>query len=138
MKHHLSGVALVALLALAAPVWAQAPATPSSPNISPGAPPAASEPQATTPARVATTPAPRPKRPVRQAHRRYRGTPSDHVANRLNAAELARNGAPAPVYRAPAYPPPYPAPVWGYPPPYPYPYPPPWGYPAPWGYPRPY
>ena len=40
MKHLLNGVAIAAALAIAAPVWAQAPMTPSSPPKAPmaGAP----------------------------------------------------------------------------------------------------
>jgi hypothetical protein len=37
MNHLLSGVALAAVLAIAAPVWAQAPTSPSTPNTPPSA-----------------------------------------------------------------------------------------------------
>src|SRR5271155_786974 len=125
MKHLLNGVAIAAVIAIAAPAWAQAPGTLVNP------PPAAA-------ARPSTAPASPAKRPASKGI----GSSSDRVANQLNRAELARTLAPAvsaaPMVPVAGYPPPYP-PAWGYPPPYPRPwwgyrpYPPPW-----WGYPRPY
>jgi hypothetical protein len=98
MKHLLSGVAIVAALAVAVPVWAQtaAPMTPSS-----GAPAAAAP---------ATAPAPAAKaRHKRVSHSRVshsrvshskamrrgtaRRTSPDNIANQLNAQELARVGS---------------------------------------------
>ena len=87
MKHLLNGVAVVAALAIAAPVWAQtaAPMTPSS----------------RTPATSAAAPA-APAAKVRhkrvshsKAMRRgmARRTSPDNIANQLNAQELARVGS---------------------------------------------
>ncbi|HLY47412.1 MAG TPA: hypothetical protein VKQ73_17670 [Stellaceae bacterium] len=149
MKTLLSGIAVAAVIAVAAPGWAQAPATPAAP----GAPPAAAAP---APAPAATTPP--AHRPVRHGaaaaapHSRGGRGASDNVANQLNAQELGRLGAPAAAPEAPAtgamqppmaapmpppmagpmpgYGAPYAPPPWGYPPPMPY-------YPAPWGYPPP-
>jgi hypothetical protein len=128
VKHLLSGVAIAAVMAIAAPVWAQAP--------SPAVPPIAAV--ATTAAPPSAAPMPRAKRPARRGI----GTPKDRVADQLNRAELGRTFPPAaaaapvlpaaPGY-APAYPPPPYPPPRGYPPAY---YPPPWGYPPP--YPPPY
>jgi hypothetical protein len=90
MKHLVHGVAFVAILGLAPPLWAQAqgnPPTATTPSVNmpaPSQPPAASE--------------NRPKRQVRRA-RRYAhpypyggydpwGSPSDHVANELNRGQL--------------------------------------------------
>lgn len=95
MKHLLNGVAVVAALAIAAPVWAQtsAPMTPSS--RAPAAP-AASAP---APAAPMATKA-RSKRVVhRKTTRRgmARRASPDSVASQLNAQELSRvqgGGAP--------------------------------------------
>lgn len=99
MKHLLNGVAVVAALAIAAPVWAQtsAPMTPSS--RAPAAP-AASAP---APAAPMATKA-RHKRVVhRKSTRRgmARRASPDSVASQLNAQELARvqGGGAAPVAR---------------------------------------
>ena len=95
MKHLLNGVAIVAALAIAAPVWAQtaAPMTPSS-----GAPAAAPPAAAAAPAAKA-----RHKR-VSHSHKQMshskamrrgtaRRTSPDNIANQLNAQELARVGS---------------------------------------------
>ena len=99
MKHLLNGVAVVAALAIAAPVWAQtsAPMAPSSRAPAPAA--SAAEPAA--PAAKA-----RHKRVVshRKATRRgmARKAGPDSMANQLNAQELSRvqsggGAAPAPA-----------------------------------------
>jgi hypothetical protein len=89
MKHLLTGVAMAAALAIAAPVWAQtaAPMTPSSP---PKAAPAAPKPAA------ATTTA---KKPMKHMAMRHKGS-GDAMTEQLNQQELARimgGGAPAPA-----------------------------------------
>jgi hypothetical protein len=118
MKHLLSSVALGAVLAIAVPVWAQAPSTPPSaaapPSASSAAPPssAASPTQAPALEKTATAPSKTASgwvqpRPRRQAHRvrRYArygyrpyygyygwGSPSDHMARQLNAQQLGGYG----------------------------------------------
>jgi hypothetical protein len=93
MKHLLNGVAVVAALAIAAPVWAQtsAPMAPSSRAPAPAA--SAAEPAA--PAAKA-----RHKRVShhKATRRGMTGKASpDNIANQLNAQELARlGGGPAP------------------------------------------
>jgi hypothetical protein len=132
MSHLAGGTALVAALAIAAPVWGQTLTT---------APPApvAIQPSAPPPSAAATSgsPATAQRGVVHRATRRYRGGPSsDHVANELNAQELGRisSGAFAPqTYPAQGYGYPY----YGYPSAgYAYPY---YGYPAVgWGWGRPW
>jgi translation initiation factor IF-2 len=106
MKHLLNGVAVVAALAIAAPVWAQtaAPMTPSS--RAPAAAPAATAPAASMAAPAAPTAKARHKRVVshRKATRRgmARKAGPDSMANQLNAQELSRvqsggGAAPAPA-----------------------------------------
>jgi hypothetical protein len=111
MKYVLSGTAIAAALVIAAPVWAQTPMTPSS----------------RTPAATAPTAAPEAPMATKAHHKRMhqhataqrgkkaRGaSPSDNMANQLNAQEAARNagggmggapggmgGAPAPAYGGP-------------------------------------
>ena len=102
MKHLLNGVAIAAALAIAAPVWAQAPASPSSP---PKAPPAAAAPAGAKMAPMAGAPmAPmagkqKHKRMHRAMARRgmMRGG-GDMMTDQLNRDELARiqGGAPMP------------------------------------------
>ena len=93
MKHLLNGVAIVAALAIAAPVWAQT-ATPMAPSSR--APAAAAPATAAAPAAKA--------RHKRVSHSRVshskamrrgmaRRTSPDNIANRLNAQELARVGS---------------------------------------------
>jgi len=60
MNHLLSGVALAAVLAISAPVWAQAPTSPSTPNTPPSA---ASSTTTSTTAPSAQAPA-APQRPI--------------------------------------------------------------------------
>jgi hypothetical protein len=97
MKNLLTGVAVAAALAIAAPVWAQTPMTPSAPAKSATAP-------APAPAAAA---APKQKhRAVRQA-RSPRGTmkSGDAMTQQLNRQELARiQGGPgtAPMAAPPA------------------------------------
>ena len=113
MKHLLNGIAIAAVLAIAAPVWAQT--TPMSPG-SPGAPKAGGPPAAGAPAGGAPAAAPagpgkgaaapmqrhRPMRRMARGHRYYRGGPrhvgqGDAMTEELNRQELARiqgGGAP--------------------------------------------
>jgi hypothetical protein len=99
MKHLLNGVAIAAVLAIAAPVWAQAPASPSSP---PKAPPAAAAPAAG--AKMAPM-AGAPMAPMagkqrhkrmhrymarRGMHRGMGGGGGDMMTDQLNRDELAR------------------------------------------------
>lgn len=122
MKTILGGVALVALIGVASPGWAQTPMSPSTPMVQPKSPPAAA-PQndaaasagaassTTAPnaaagsangTAVATQTRPRRKRTVHTVvhgypRGGYAGPPSDHVADQLNSAELQRGGPPADV-----------------------------------------
>jgi hypothetical protein len=88
-KHLLNGVAVVAALAIAAPVWAQTAA------------PMAPSPRAPAPAASAAAPAaPAAKaRHKRVSHHKAtrrgmaRKTSPDNIANQLNAQELARVGS---------------------------------------------
>jgi len=132
------GAPIAALLILSAPVWAQAPATPTIP---PAQPPAAATPA--TPAPTAAAPmTPAKPAPTAQAAAPARPQPKKHVVQRrvyredyadtqqsadaLNGQELAQSPIVAspprpvsiPVYPAPAYPPPayYPPPPPYYPP----------------------
>jgi hypothetical protein len=93
MKHLLNGVAIIATLAIAAPVWAQtsAPMTPSSRA------PAAAAPAAPAASTAAPAPMATKARHKRVAHRgMHRGTARraspDSMANQLNAQELQRVG----------------------------------------------
>jgi hypothetical protein len=85
MKHLLTGVAMAAALAIAAPVWAQStpPAAPAKPAAAP-ATPAAAKPMAM-------------KKPMH--HWPHRMSAGDSVTEQLNAQELQRiqGGAPAPA-----------------------------------------
>jgi hypothetical protein len=94
MKHLLNGVAIAAALAIAAPAWAQAPMTPSSP---PKAAPAVAAPAAPMASKQ------RHKRAVHRASRRggkmARMAPGDAMTEQLNREELARlqgGGGPPP------------------------------------------
>ncbi|HEX3954307.1 MAG TPA: hypothetical protein VHW90_12085, partial [Stellaceae bacterium] len=91
MRQMLSGVAIAAVMAIASPVWAQAPMSPSTPL----------NPQSAAPKAAATTPAAaRPARPHRMMRsvsqaRYYRNGNqsepwSDGVADQLNGEELNR------------------------------------------------
>jgi hypothetical protein len=93
MKHLLNGVAIAALLAIAAPVWAQGTAPTA---------PAASTPSTTS----ATPPMHRHARAHHHAShathgRMAHGSPS--VANQLNRAELSRLQTGAPPSSPPAH-----------------------------------
>src|SRR5712671_4255757 len=95
MKHLLSGTALAAALVIAAPVWAQTPMTPSSRT------PAATAPEAP----MATTAHHKRMRMHHHATARHGKTtrgasPSDNMANQLNAQELGRVGGSSPPSRA--------------------------------------
>ena len=95
MKHLLSGTALAAALVIAAPVWAQTPMTPSSRA------PAATAPTAASEAPMATTAHHKRMRMHHHATARHGKTargasPSDNMANQLNAQELGRVGGSSP------------------------------------------
>ena len=97
MKHLLSGVAIAAALAIAAPALAQAP-------MAPGGAPAASAPAEAAPAPKAG----KHKRVARKAPRgsksaraRGGGSSENSMANQLNAEELARLGGGAPPMGGP-------------------------------------
>jgi len=84
MKHLLTGVAMAAALAIAAPVWAQStPMTPSSPPK-----PAASTPSSSTP--MASKPM--PKKPMHHmaSHKGGMMNQGDQMTEQLNQQELQR------------------------------------------------
>lgn len=104
MKHLLCGAALVALLAIFVPAYAQAPDSPSAAPSSSAAPAAQEKAAAAPDAGAGKWVQPRPKRHVRRSHRfaRYARphsppygspyywdrrwmSPADHAANDLNA-----------------------------------------------------
>ena len=90
VKHLLSGVAIIATLAIVAPVWAQ-----TSTAMKPSTPTASSAPASTAP--MAT--APRHKRMghrMAMRHGKRRAASPGNIANRLNAQELARVGSSSP------------------------------------------
>ena len=103
MKHLLNGVAIAAALAIAAPVWAQAPATPSSP---PKAPAAAAAPAMPAAGAKMAPMAGAPMAPMagKQRHKRMHrymarrgmhrgmrgGGGGDMMTDQLNRDELAR------------------------------------------------
>ena len=94
MKHLLNGVAIAAALAIAAPVWAQAPSSPSAPK-APAAPAAAAAPAPAAPAAAASAGAPAYKQRHKRVHQRYAGRRSykgggDMMTDQLNRDELAR------------------------------------------------
>src|SRR5438093_13737766 len=92
MKHLLNGVAIAAALAIAAPVWAQAPMTPSS---SSPPKPAAAAPAAPAAAPAAPAAKQAHKRPMRHAAKRGRMARGESTTQQLNRQELARvQGAP--------------------------------------------
>jgi len=81
MKHLMSGVAIAAALAIAAPAWAQSPMSPSSSS----APKSA----ATTPAKSAEA-APKARHKRMASHRMARRAGPWSMTDQLNRAELAR------------------------------------------------
>jgi hypothetical protein len=98
MKHLLNGVAVVAALAIAAPVWAQtsAPMTPSSRAPAAAAPAASAAAPAEPMAGKARHKRVRHSMATRHGKKMARGGSPDNVANQLNAQELQRQGgAPA-------------------------------------------
>ena len=117
MNHLLSATALAAALAIAAPVWAQAPTNPNpagAPSTSQAAPYTQEKPtrptapSAAAPAPYSTTEnatEPMPKRRaghmrMRHASPASRGSraPTDNIANQLNSQELSRlSGSSAPL-----------------------------------------
>ena len=102
MKQLLSGVTMIALLAVFTPTWAQAPADPPSPTAAASLAPVASDPAAGAAVPTAGDRAqPRPKRhvqrPLRHTRYVYRWdlrwrSPSDHIARQLNAHQLYGGG----------------------------------------------
>src|SRR5690242_12551296 len=97
MKHLLNGVAIAATLAIAAPVWAQAPTTSPPPAAPAAAAPAAPGPAAAAPAAAKQ----RHHRPMRhmahKGHMRKMGA-GDMMTEQLNREELARiQGASPPM-----------------------------------------
>jgi hypothetical protein len=88
MKHLLTGVAMAAALAIAAPVWAQnAPSSATPPAAAPAAP---------------AKPAAKPmaKKPMHHMAMHHRMSEGDQMTEQLNAQELQRiqsGGAPAPA-----------------------------------------
>jgi len=111
MKHLLTGVAMAAALAIAAPVWAQnAPMTPGGNNPTSGsagpfapkaapapapAAPAAAQPMAAKPMHRHST-----HHVTHVSHRRGHMSAGDQTTEQLNAQELARitgGGVPAPA-----------------------------------------
>lgn len=100
MKHLLSGVAIIAALAVAAPAWAQ-----MGPKAS-GGTSAKPTPAPMAPAKPAAAPmAPAAGKPMHHHHRRvahHRAAPEDSMTEQLNQQELARiqgggGAAPAPA-----------------------------------------
>ena len=102
MKQLLSGVTMIALLAVLTPAWAQAPADPSSPTAAASQAPVASDPAAGAAAPGASDRAqPRPKRHVQRPPRHTRyvyrwdprwRSPADHMSRQLNAHQLYGGG----------------------------------------------
>ena len=96
MKHLLTGVAMAAALAIAAPAaWAQgsAPMTPSAPKPAPAAKAPAAKPMSTG------TMAKKPMR-MRHHHMMHRMSSGDQMTDQLNQQELQRimgGGAPGPA-----------------------------------------
>jgi len=98
MKHLLSGVAVVAALAIATPAWAQ---TQPAPYAQPAPPQTYGQP---APPQTYAEPQPyKARHAYRKHHKRYAGhtrmhygrgsrAPQDNIANQLNAQELGRLG----------------------------------------------
>jgi hypothetical protein len=104
MNQLLNGVAIAAVLALAAPAFAQSSSTPMTPST----PPAAGKTMAPAPATTTKTTAAKPmmKKPMHHmAMRKGRMSADDQMTEQLNTQELARltgGGAPAPAPMSPA------------------------------------
>jgi hypothetical protein len=108
MKHLLTGVAMAAALAIAAPVWAQnAPSSSAPPAAAPAAPaaPAAKAPAAKP---MAAKPAAKPmaaKKPMHHMAMHHHMNSGDQMTEQLNAQELQRiqggGAGPAPASMAP-------------------------------------
>ena len=102
MKQLLSGVTMIALLAVLTPASAQAPADPPSPTAAASQAPVASDPTASAAVPGASDRAqPRPKRHVQSPRRHTRyvyrwdprwRSPADHMAPQLNAHQLYGGG----------------------------------------------
>lgn len=102
MKHLLNGVAIAAMLTMAAPVWAQAPA--SNPASNPGTPPAPMVKESAPRPMARQMHHARPMRHMAAMHRHAmaRGGAGDAMTDQLNRQELARitsggGGQPAPM-----------------------------------------
>ena len=102
MKQLLSGVTMIALLAVLTPASAQAPADPPSPTAAASQAPVASDPTAGAAVPGASDRAqPRPKRHVQRPPRHTRyvyrwdprwRSPADHMSGQLNAHQLYGGG----------------------------------------------
>ncbi len=94
MKHLLTGVAMAAALAIAAPVWAQSTPSSSTPPATPAAP---AKPMAAKPMTM--------KKPMHHmAMHHHRMSAGDQMTEQLNQQELQRimgGGAPAPAPMTP-------------------------------------
>src|SRR6187397_968429 len=90
MKHLLNGVAIAAVLAIAAPAWAQAPMTPGAP--APGAAPPAAAAAAPAAPKAAKQRHHRPMRTAAKGGKRgkVRVGAGDSMTSQLNREELAR------------------------------------------------
>ena len=105
MKHLLSGVALAAVVAIATPIWAQAPSTPPSSDAASTQASATSDKPAVAPANTASKSVQPKKRHTHRVRRYARygyypyygyhpygyyrwGSASDHMARQLNAQQL--------------------------------------------------
>jgi hypothetical protein len=95
MKHLLTGVAMAAALAIAAPVWAQStPTAPAAPPAAPSKPmsstPSSSTPMASKPMPMASKPM--PKKPMHHmaSHKGGMMSQGDQMTEQLNQQELQR------------------------------------------------
>ena len=113
MKHLMTGVAMAAALAIAAPVWAQAPMTPGgnnptsgsagpfAPNPAPAAPPPSAAAPADAPAKAAAGRRTNTRKYMHHVAHHRRGmsggiSGGGNMAEQLNAQELQRLQAGAP------------------------------------------
>jgi hypothetical protein len=90
MNHLLSGVALAAVLAISAPVWAQAPTSPSTPNTPPSAASSTTAPSAQAPAAPQRPIAATPAAPSAQAPTTAQKATTAPAANASASTEAAK------------------------------------------------
>jgi hypothetical protein len=90
MNHLLSGVALAAVLAIAAPVWAQAPTIPSTPSTPPSATSSTTAPSAQAPAAPQRPIAATPAAPSAQAPATAQKTTTAPAASASTSMEPAK------------------------------------------------